>query len=54
MSKLLNTEIKAINVGIQLFAETLKQQDVKVIHVDWSPPALGNKDLLKILDRLGP
>ncbi|MHA2406854.1 MAG: fdrA domain protein [Candidatus Ranarchaeia archaeon] len=53
MSKLLDQKIKAINVGIQLFTDTLRLQGVQIIHVEWSPPAQGNQELLKILDRLG-
>ncbi len=35
--------LKAINVGLSLFAEGLEQQDQTVIQVDWSPPAVPHK-----------
>jgi len=40
-------------VGAEQFAEELKQLDVSVIHVDWRPPAGGNKKLADLLAKLG-
>ncbi|MFQ5951406.1 MAG: hypothetical protein ACE5KH_04920 [Candidatus Geothermarchaeales archaeon] len=34
---LLAKELRAINVGIELFYETLKEQGVEVVHVAWKP-----------------
>ena len=50
--KLLGNSLKVINIGIPSFAEDLVKQGVEVIHVDWKPPAGGDQDLLKILDKL--
>ncbi len=33
--------IKAINVGLEGFAESLEEQGAEVIHVDWRPPLAG-------------
>ena len=52
MNKLFSDELKVINMGLEGFAETLKEQDAKVIHVRWQPPAMGNEDLLSLLDKL--
>lgn len=41
-----------INVGVRDFGESLEQQNVKVIHVDWSPPAGGDEEMIDLLDRL--
>lgn len=44
--------IKIINVGILEFAESVKTQDVPVVHVDWRPPAEGDEEILALLDNL--
>ena len=41
-----------INVGILAFAESIKEQGGEVVHVDWRPPAGGNKEILDLLDKL--
>lgn len=41
-----------VNVGIDLFAETLKQQSVEVVQVQWTPPATQDEDLMNLLDAL--
>ena len=51
--RLLGVELKVINIGVKTFYEVLKEQGVKVIHVDWRPPAGGDRDLTKLLEKLG-
>jgi hypothetical protein len=43
---------KVINVGTPLFAQSLQQQGVEVLHVDWRPPAGGNPRLAAGLAKL--
>jgi hypothetical protein len=50
---IIGKEIRAINVGIPSFADDLESQGVKVERVDWKPPAGGDEEMLKILDKLG-
>ena len=50
--KLLGAELKVVNLGIKTFYDSLRDQGVKVIHVDWRPPAGGNLDLAKLLAKL--
>ena len=52
ISGLLGARLKAINVGLPLFADALRQQGIEVLEVDWQPPAGGDTDLLALLDRL--
>jgi hypothetical protein len=52
ISRLLGVKLKAINVGLPLFADALRQQGVEVVEVDWQPPAGGDTDLLALLERL--
>lgn len=47
-----NKELKVINIGIDTFPKDLKAQGVDVISVDWRPPAGGDLDMLKLLERL--
>jgi len=43
---------QVINVGLELFAESLREQGVPVVDLDWRPPAGGRKHLLDLLDKL--
>ena len=49
---LLEQPIVAINIGVQDFGEALEQQGVKVIYVDWAPPAGGDLEMIELLDQL--
>ena len=50
--KLLNTKLNVINVGAKTFYDSLREQGVRAIHVDWRPPAGGKPDLVKLLEKL--
>ena len=50
--KLFSKELKVINIGIEMFADDLEKQNVDVIHVNWRPPAGGDLDILKLLEKL--
>ncbi|WP_167626880.1 hypothetical protein [Gluconobacter thailandicus] len=41
-----------VNIGIELFADTLRQQSVDVVQVQWTPPASQDEDLMSLLDSL--
>jgi len=45
-------EIVVVNIGIKPFYEDLKRQDVKVVQVDWKPPAGGDEELTALLDEI--
>ena len=49
---LLNADVIAINVGLELFAEALAEQSVAVAQVNWKPPVELEPDLERILDEL--
>jgi FdrA protein len=51
-SSVLREPLFAINVGLELFTESLLAQDAAVIQVDWKPPAGGNENLMAILERM--
>ena len=46
-------KIVVINIGLELFADTLKDQGIDVINVDWRPPAGGDKKMAELLNKLG-
>lgn len=41
-----------VNLGLKKFAESLEEQKVEVVQVDWVPPAGGDKELMDLLDQL--
>jgi FdrA protein len=49
---LFKKELKIINMGLEGFAETLKERGTTVLHVRWQPPAMGDDSLLSLLDKL--
>jgi len=50
---ILGKEIRAVNIGIPSFADDLEEQGVRVVRIDWKPPAGGDEKMLKLLERLG-
>ena len=50
--KLLNSELRVINVGLELFANDLRSLGVAVVQVDWRPPAGGDQRMASLLQRL--
>ena len=50
--ELLHTPMIVINLGLRKFAESLEEQGIEVVQVDWVPPAGGDKDMLDLLDQL--
>jgi hypothetical protein len=50
--KLLQAPLVVVAMGLRNFAESLKEQKVKVVQVDWTPPAGGDKELADLLERL--
>ena len=52
INELFQEKLKVINIGLESFNENLKKQNIKTVHVDWKPPARGNKKMLSLLDKL--
>ena len=49
---LLNSELQVINIGLEIFKDSIEEQGVTVKHVDWQVPAKGDKKLINILKKL--
>ena len=45
-------EPKIINVGARNFYDSIKVQGADSVHVDWKPPAGGDREMAKLLDKL--
>jgi FdrA protein len=52
VEELLREQLVIINVGLRGFAESLEEQDVEVIQVDWVPPAGGDQEMIDLLEKL--
>ena len=52
IDRLLASPIAAINLGVEDFAENLEAQDAQVVHVNWTPPAGGDPEIIAILDKI--
>jgi len=52
VDELLSGPLIVINVGLQGFAESVEDQEVEVIQVDWKPPAGGDQEMIDLLDEL--
>jgi hypothetical protein len=50
---LLKSKLSVVNVGISTFADDLRSQGVEVVSVDWKPPAGGDSEMLRLLEKLG-
>ena len=53
INDLLEEPLKVLNIGLEGFAEELKQQGVETVQVDWTPPAGGDPKLADLLSKLG-
>ncbi len=52
LEALLSDGPHAINVGVYDFAAALLAQGGDVRHVDWSPPAGGDQEMIDLLEKL--
>ena len=49
---LFDGDLQVVNVGIDLFAESLTAQGVKVVSLDWRPPAVTDPKILDLLAKM--
>jgi len=52
IDELLQKPVVVINLGLKKFAESVEEQRVEVVQVDWVPPAGGDKEMMDLLDHL--
>ena len=52
IDELLQNPLVVINLGLSKFSESLEEQQVEVVQVDWVPPAGGDQEMMDLLDQL--
>ncbi len=52
LQDMLRDGIVAVNLGLREFGESLEKQGVTVAHVEWTPPAGGDQEMIDLLDKL--
>jgi hypothetical protein len=50
--RLFSSELKVINVGLEIFNDALKAQGVNVVQVSWQPPPKLEKEYEDILSKM--
>ena len=51
-SKLFRSQLKVINIGLEVFHQALKDQGVESVQVSWKPPVKLEKEYQDILDKI--
>jgi hypothetical protein len=49
---LLDSELNVVNIGLEIFHNALKLQNIKVVDVNWSPPLKLDKETEDLLDKI--
>jgi len=49
---LIPNNLRVINIGLQIFYESLTEQKIEVIHVNWEPKPKLDKETEDILDKI--
>lgn len=52
IAELLEKPMVVINLGLKKFTESLEEQKVEVLQVDWVPPAGGDQEMIDLLGQL--
>jgi hypothetical protein len=52
LQEMLENKPVVVNIGVRDFAESLEDQQVEVVHVEWAPPAGGDRDMAELLQKL--
>lgn len=52
INELLNSGPQVINIGLRSFHEACESQGIPTVHIQWEPPAQGDRELLILLDKL--
>jgi hypothetical protein len=53
INELFTKELVVVTMGLDSFADNLRKEGVKVLQMDWKPPAGGDKKLISLLEKLG-
>jgi hypothetical protein len=50
--RLLDSELNVVNIGLEIFHNALKLQNIKVVDVNWNPPPKLDKETEDLLDKI--
>ena len=50
--RLLDSDLNVVNIGLEIFHNSLKLQNIKVVDVTWSPPPKLDKETEDLLDKI--
>jgi hypothetical protein len=50
--RLLDSELNVVNIGLEIFYNALKAQNIKVVDVNWNPPPKLDKETEDLLDKI--
>jgi hypothetical protein len=50
--RLLDSELNVVNIGLEIFYNALKIQNVKVVDANWNPPPKLDKETEDLLDKI--
>ena len=49
---LIPSNLRVINIGLRLFYQSLTEQKIETVHVNWEPKPKLEKDIEDILDKI--
>ena len=49
---ILEDKLRVVNIGLEVFAEELRSEEIPVVQMDWRPPTGGNTRLSALLAEL--
>ena len=52
LKELFSSTPRIINIGLSVFFDSLMDQDIQAIQVNWQPPAGGDEEFLDFLDEV--
>ena len=52
LDKMLSNGPKVMNIGLISFFEACEVQGIPAVHIKWEPPAKGDLELIKLLNKL--
>jgi hypothetical protein len=50
--RLLDSELNVVNIGLEIFYNALKLQNIKVVDANWNPPPKLDKETEDLLDKI--
>jgi len=52
IERILSGQLVVVNIGLRGFAESIEDQEIEIVHIDWTPPAGGDQEMIGLLENL--